>query len=210
MSENTLESRINKVYSATSVAELRKQYDGWAVEYDDDMQAMGRPAPAIVAGLLTRYLRRGGPVLDVGAGTGIMGEYLKLLGYRDLEALDISKGMLEVAREKGVYKRLHQAALGTEMDLPDDRYAGIVGVGVFTMGHAAPESLEELVRVAKPGGVMAFTVSRPAYDKGYGAKQDRLEHLGLWDLLEVTPPFKLHPNRRDSAMAQGFAYRVNG
>jgi predicted TPR repeat methyltransferase len=47
-----------------------------------------------------------------GAGTGLIGEWLAITGYSEVEALDISAGMLKVAGRKGVYKALHEAALG--------------------------------------------------------------------------------------------------
>lgn len=207
--EDSPEACLKAVYGATSLAEVSEQYDRWAPGYDDDVEAMGRPAPAIILALLARHLPVGsGPILDVGAGTGIMGQYMRLVGYADLEALDISKGMLKVAKDKGVYRRHHRAALGEPLGLPDDCYAGIVGVGIFTVGHAAPESFDELLRVTKPGGNMIFTVTRSAYEKGYGAKQYELERDKRWELAKVTPPFTLHPKRRGSPEAQGYVYRV--
>ena len=57
--------------------------------------------------------RRGAaPVLDAGAGTGLVGEWLGILGYPEVEALDISEGMLAVARAKGVYRALHVGCAG--------------------------------------------------------------------------------------------------
>lgn len=46
-------------------------------------------------------------ILDVGAGTGLVGEYLKKRGFCNLDALEPSLGMLEVAKTKNVYKNLH-------------------------------------------------------------------------------------------------------
>ena len=87
-------------------------------------------------------------MLDAGAGTGITGEILALLGYRDLTGIDISRNMLELARKKGVYKDLRQMALGGELDFPSDAFSAIVATGVFAAGHAPPESFDDLQRVA--------------------------------------------------------------
>ena len=49
-------------------------------------------------------------------------------------------------------------------------------VGVFTRAHAGPEAFDELVRVVRPGGVMAFAPWTDLYEElGFEAKQDELE-----------------------------------
>ena len=69
--------------------------------------------------LLARHLPRGAaPLLDAGAGTGLIGEWLGIMGYPDVEALDISEGMLAVARAKGVYRALHVGVLGGALPFP--------------------------------------------------------------------------------------------
>jgi predicted TPR repeat methyltransferase len=62
------------------------------------MAGVGYRHPTICLALLARHLPAGaGPVLDAGAGTGIIGEWLKILGYGPVEGVDLSPGMLEVA-----------------------------------------------------------------------------------------------------------------
>lgn len=209
MNENARDERLRSVYGAASRSELGVRYDEWARNYDDDLQAFGYLSPAVSLALATRHMACDeGPILDAGAGTGIMGELLSLLGYRELEALDLSEGMLEAAAAKGVYRALHQAALGDPLDLPDDHYAGVVSVGVFTLAHAGPESLDELLRVTKPGGVMVFTVTEPVYESGFKAKQEALEQAGRWRLLEMTRTFTPLPREADAPMSYAFGYRV--
>ena len=50
-------------------------------------------------------------MLDAGAGTGLLGEWLKIIGYGPVEGVDLSPGMLAVAARKGVYDRLAQGDL---------------------------------------------------------------------------------------------------
>ena len=81
---------------------------------------MGYRLPAMTAGAFTRFVPAdAGPILDAGCGGGIQAETLALLGYGPLVGLDLSEGMLEVARQKGIYQELHQGALGAQLDLPD-------------------------------------------------------------------------------------------
>ena len=45
-------------------------------------------------------------IIDVGAGTGLIGIELQNLGYSNLHALDISPEMLKEAKKRNIYKRL--------------------------------------------------------------------------------------------------------
>ena len=110
------EGHLGAVYDAAGSEDVARIYDGWAETYDAEMASAGYRHPSICLALLARYLPRGaGPLLDAGAGTGLIGEWLGILGYGPVEALDLSAGMLAVARAKGVYVKLHQLALGGEL-----------------------------------------------------------------------------------------------
>lgn len=203
-------SRLDQTYGARSREELQSAYDDWAKDYEADVQQLGRTLPVIVSGLLSRYVRPdAGPVLDAGAGTGIMGDLLSVLGYGPIDALDLSERMLAQAREKGVYRDLYQEELGTPLDLPDDRYSAVTAVGVLTVGHAGPDSLDELIRVSKPGAMMVFNVTSPLYRNGFGEKVKELESNGRWELVEATPEFPPHLNLDgNDSLSRVFAFRV--
>ncbi|MDQ3927432.1 MAG: class I SAM-dependent methyltransferase, partial [Actinomycetota bacterium] len=170
----------------------------------------GYATPAVTAGFFGRYVRaEDGAVLDAGAGTGMMGEILLLLGYGDLVGIDISRNMLELARQKGVYKDLRQMELGGQLDLPSDAFAAVVSAGVFAAGHAPPESFDELIRVTKPGGYVIFSVRTDVYeDGGFKEKQETLEREGTWQLVEITDPFAHLPFEDPELKVRVFAYRV--
>ena len=107
------DGHLGAVYDAKEPEEVAGFYNLWAESYDADMAAAGYRHPAICMALLTRYLPRGAePLLDAGAGTGLVGEWLGIMGYPRVEALDLSEGMLAVARKKNIYSELHQMALG--------------------------------------------------------------------------------------------------
>ncbi len=150
---------LGAVYGASSTAEVAGHYDRWASTYDADMSTAGYRHPTIGLALLARHLPRGArPLLDAGVGTGLMGEWLQIAGYPEIEGLDISDGMLAVAARRGSYARLHKLALGAPLPFADGAFAGIVSVGVFTTGHVGAEGLDELVRICRPGGVIVLTV----------------------------------------------------
>ncbi len=121
MSQVAREQRLEQAYAAKSNAELRALYDAWAAQYDQDLQAFGYSYPPAIAGLVGRYVReREAPILDAGAGTGIVGEVLSILGYTRLTGIDLSDGMLAIARAKSVYAELKNQTLGERLDFADD------------------------------------------------------------------------------------------
>ena len=63
-----------------------------------------------------RHLDKDESILDAGAGTGLVGECLHQMGYRNLTAMDLSTGMLEVARRKNIYQALDQMTMGEKLD----------------------------------------------------------------------------------------------
>ena len=108
-------------------------------------------------------------ILDAGAGTGLVGEWLQKLGYTNLDALDPSVEMLEQAKlkeigERKVYKNYHVAWLGEELDIETDTYDGVISVGTFSMGQAKGNGLPELVRIVKPEGLICFTIRNCVLD----------------------------------------------
>lgn len=199
--------RLHWIYQAEGVEDLENRYDLWAGEYDQDVASYGYKVPGVLAGFLGRYVRPGdGALLDAGAGTGIMGEIMALLGYREMVAMDLSRGMLEVAERKGVYREARRMVMGEHLDFPDDTFAGTMAVGVLSVGHAPPESFDELVRCTRPGGYIIFSVRADA--EGFREKQDELERAGKWRLTEETAPFVSLPLGEPDIKHKIFVYRV--
>ena len=170
MAQQQHDGHLGAVYDAKGPAEVAALYDRWSKTYDAEMAAAGYRHPSIGLALLARHLPRGpGPVLDAGAGTGLVGDWLGIVGYAHVEGLDISQGMLDVAAAKGQYKALHRLALGGPLPFADGYFAGVISTGVFTTGHVGAEALPELVRITAPGGVLVLTVKMPIWDGGFAA-----------------------------------------
>ncbi len=203
--------RLKRVYGSRNNEELMEGYDAWAEEYDRDVLSFGYKIPAIMTGIIGRYVAsNNGTILDAGAGTGILGEALIVLGYKNLVGIDLSSGMLEVARKKGVYQSLRRMALGEILDFPDNTFASTVSMGVFTEGHAPPDSFDELIRITMPGGHIIFSVRADVYlNLGFREKQDILEREGKWRLAEMTETFRAMPLEDSQIFNRVFAYRVS-
>lgn len=200
---------LDVVYSATGVEDVAKKYDHWAERYDTEMSTLGYRHPNICLAMLTRHLPRGdGPVLDAGAGTGLLGEWMSIVGYDSCEALDISEKMLEVARGKKVYSGFHVAALGNPLALDDDRFAAVVAAGVFTVGHVGAEGFDELIRVTRPGGFLIITIKDTLYQAEVGDRMRELADKGVWEIVEETPPYVSMPNRPDTVPSRAVVLKL--
>jgi predicted TPR repeat methyltransferase len=204
------QSRLDAVYHATTTDELSKAYDEWAQSYDTDMALVGYRHPSIGVALMSRYLPAGeGPVLDAGAGTGLVGEVLAVLGYHDLEALDASQGMLDVAGSKGVYRHLHHAFLGQSLPFEDAHFAAAISTGTFTAGHVGVEGLPELFRVVRPRGLVVLSVKVTVWDGGFGEEVERRAGEGTIELVEVTPAYASMPSGQETSPCVGVVMRVS-
>lgn len=177
----------DRVLNATCKEELATAYAEWAELYDKDLiDKMGYVAPAIAGQLLQGYLENQcAKILDAGCGTGLVGAGLYQMGYRNLEGFDYSAQMLEKAKDKGIYTRLHQGDLTGRLDLPENSYDAIISVGTFTCGHVGPEAFDELIRITKPGGHLCFTVRDQAWEEdNYRFVIDKIEKDGVWKRLK--------------------------
>ena len=197
------------MYSARNNRELASRYDEWAEDYEDDMLSLGYAIPAVAAGFVGRYVPSGGTVLDAGAGTGLFGSILRVLGYEDLVGIDISERMLEKAGEKDAYRRLHPMVLGEPLSFDAASFTAAVCVGVFTTNHAPPEALDELVRVVNPEGWVIFSVRDDVYLKeGFEEKQASLEIEGRWRRVTMSEAFQPFPAGNTSHMTRLFVYKT--
>jgi len=66
-------------------------------------------------------IMEGGRVTDLACGVGLMGQTLRLLGFGgQLRGVDISPGMLQMARRRRCYDSLVCASVESPVDLPPD------------------------------------------------------------------------------------------
>lgn len=154
-------------------------YRDWAASYDNGFASeMQYLLPAHVAAAFMGAQGRG-PVLDVGAGTGLLAEALRQMGFVEpIDAVDFSVEMLERAAEKRVYAGLYQADITRPLTLPRS-YGGIVSSGTFTAGHVGPEALPHLLAVAAPQAQFALSINRRVWTQaGFDRALDSLAEPG--------------------------------
>jgi predicted TPR repeat methyltransferase len=197
---------LGAAYDAKTAEEVAALYDKWAESYDAEMGEAGYRHPAACVALFARHVMAGSaPILDAGAGTGLIGQWLQTLGYPEVEALDISKGMLDIARAKNLYTDYHQLALGDPLPFADGHFAAVIAAGVFTSGHVGVEGLGELVRICKRGGAVVMTVKGSLWESGFQVGVERLVKRGMISVAEVTEPYVSMPGDAATTPSLGVA-----
>ncbi|MGX9356304.1 class I SAM-dependent DNA methyltransferase [Roseobacteraceae bacterium S113] len=172
---------LHSAYALETPEDNLRLYADWAASYDADFaDATGYRLPGAVA---QAYQSCGGqgPVLDVGAGTGLVGKALARLDVGPVDGTDLSQEMLDIAAMKGFYARLFRADITQPLDIPDAHYAGAVSAGTFTHGHVGPGPVAELLRVIRPGGWLVVSVNashweRQGFDAALAAMAPLIDH----------------------------------
>ncbi|KAL1589612.1 hypothetical protein WHR41_01506 [Cladosporium halotolerans] len=160
---------LARSYGNLNIADMTQLYDDWASTYDKDvMEGEEYKAPPLIAETILAQLPPSDKVnnliapevkiLDAGCGTGLVGIYLAKLGAQHVDGIDLSPGMLDIARKTGAYGKLEPADLTNPIDAPTGAYDVVSCVGTFTAGHVGPKCFDELVRVTKAGGLVVATV----------------------------------------------------
>ena len=209
-SEMDRTERVQWIYSSSDNKELAERYNQWAKDYDTDLdEGFGWLGPQRAVEFFARHVPKVARILDAGAGTGLVGELLTRQSYNNLVAMDLSSGMLEEARKKNAYKEFHQMVMGEPLNFATDSFDAIISVGVLTVGHAPASSLDELVRITKPGGHIVFSLRPDVYrDSGFKEQQDTLESEGKWRLVEVSEKFQPLPKGEPDVYHQIWVYQV--
>ena len=153
---------LEGAYNLETPADNRQFYAGWAATYESDFtRPRGYAVPAEAAAAYRANAKpEDGLVLDVGCGTGLVAEAMP--DYV-IDGLDITPEMLEIARAKGLYRRLIQADITKPLPLTTGAYAGVICTGTFSRGHVGPAALDELVRVAARGAIIVITINVKFY-----------------------------------------------
>jgi len=208
-----LRKRWQAAYQATSDEDLRSFYDDWADQYDADHEVIGCFHHDTAAALLAKHVsEKSATLVDIGAGTGLVGEALQRLDFSEVTAVDFSQEILDVARGKGVYQDYRVMNLNFPLDaFEDNQFDAAIGVGVFSYGQVEAVALDELVRIVRPAGIIVFTLRVDFHETnamGFKEKQEQLSQAGAWRLVEVTAPAQYLPNKEPEAMFRCWAYEV--
>jgi len=149
-------------------------FDQYAPGFDRSLvDKLGYRVPRLLADAIESAApgRRFPRALDLGCGTGLMGERLRDIADR-LEGRDISAAMLKKAEAKGVYDRLVKSDLQT-LDLPEESADLITAADVFMYVGALHGIVGRAASWLAPGGLFAFSVEAVDGDAEYALRASR-------------------------------------
>ena len=166
---------------------LKEVYKEWAPDYDfDNDNKLGTVSqPTSVKLLLSRVKDKAVKIIDIGCGTGLVGEHLKAEGFNNFDGLDISDEMLQIASQRG-YQKLYSGSLNKKLPIDDNAYDCVMCVGVFTHDHVSSSGFNELCRIAKPGGYVCFTINEGVFRKyGFDETIKAFEINSKWSVISL-------------------------
>ncbi|HEY6632316.1 MAG TPA: methyltransferase domain-containing protein [Rhizobiaceae bacterium] len=148
-------------------------FDQYASKFDQALvNGLGYRAPVVLeAAIRATGRERFSLALDLGCGTGLMGERLRPMCGR-LEGVDISAEMLRKAHVKGLYDRLekgdlrHYSHAGPQPDL-------LTAADVFMYVGALEETFATVSRLLAPDGLFAFSVEKLDAADGFSLLHSR-------------------------------------
>lgn len=156
---------VAPVPAGPEIVYVEALFDDYAARFEEELlHKLGYGAPQRLAALVEReLLGRGleqvGHAIDLGCGTGLMGERLRRRASF-LEGVDLSGEMVSVAERKGIYDRLDKAELTAWLGAHPGGVDLLAAADVLNYcGELAP-ILAVAMRVLLPGGLFALTLER--------------------------------------------------
>jgi predicted TPR repeat methyltransferase len=149
-----------KALRAMSPAYVRNLFDQYAGRFDRELvETLGYNAPALLRAALDRTAgdRRYERVLDLGCGTGLMGEVIRDRAG-ELVGVDLSPKMIEAAKRKNMYNRLAAGDLIDCLAMETAPFDLILAADVFVYLPDLNPVFKAASEKLSASGLVAFTV----------------------------------------------------
>ena len=147
-----------------SDAYVEKTFDDFAERFDAKLVFLDYRAPQLVAEALRNA---GAPAdkrldaLDAGCGTGLCGPLIAPY-VRRLEGVDLSAGMLERARQRGVYDTLSRAELTAFLEQRTAEFDLVVAADTLVYFGDLARVCAAASNALRPAGLLIFTLELAA------------------------------------------------
>ena len=180
--------KLAKVSGKNAKVDSKLLYDEWANDYDNDLiNEYGYIAPKLtVDKFKALVLKKNLKIIDVGCGTGLVGQALYENGYKNIDGYDISPEMLKIAKQSKFYKELKQIDLNDKPTNLSETYDVLICVGSFGYGALEPIAIRHLIGLVKSGGLLfIFMNAEPFKSQNYQKYISKLETQSLWSVNSI-------------------------
>lgn len=161
----------------SSDAYVTETFDRFAATFDENLANLGYRAPQLVTAALVDVIGEQvlDCVLDAGCGTGLCGAILRPLARR-LVGVDLSRGMIEAARLKGLYDDLTVRELVAFMRGHRHAFDAVISADTFVYFGALEGAFAAAAHCLKRSGCLVMTLE----EMGDAPGRYRLEPHGRY------------------------------
>ena len=146
---------------------VERTFDRFAASFESKLSLLQYRAPALVGAMLNDLgieAAKQLDVLDAGCGTGLCSPFLAPYARR-LTGVDLSKGMLDLARQKQAYDDLVQGELTAYLQEHPQAFDVIVSADTLVYFGTLVEVIAAAAGALRADGVLIFTLERALSDE---------------------------------------------
>jgi len=154
---------------------VRRHFDRHACEYDRHAIIQREMALQLIAAVVQRFPKKQFVnILEIGCGTGLLTALLRVQWDKaKLTAMDISAEMIDQAKIKLGYDAVNMEfiladaeewageTMNKTMQNPEESFDLIISNATFQWFQSAEQTIENLLHMLHPNGVLAFTTFGP-------------------------------------------------
>ena len=191
---------LKGAYNLSTPDDNRKYYEGFAPFYDSIfVKDLGYTYPSVVANLLVENIKIDGPICDIGCGTGLVASEIKKKAPNAIiDGVDISKDMIQISREKNIYRNLIELNLEDPLDHLLKNYSTVVSAGTFTHGHLGSDALTRLVCHFESGTKFVVGINFDHYHlKGFEKEFETLLKSNVIESFELSEVYVYNRDNED-------------
>ena len=200
-------NKLKDSYKTNNQNELLAHYDDWDT-YEEDMAKSGYLGPIGCGALLNKYIHKDKKILEVGCGPGNIAKGLRMIGFKNIDGLDGSAGMVKRASDTKLYNNVYQHIVDKNY-FPTKDFDILVAMGCFTISHFPTGTMKLCFDSIKGGGYFCFSITEKVKQTIFKNEFEYVKKNS--SLIDFTEPYALAVSNQTSEKntATVFLFRKN-
>jgi len=177
--------------------EIRNFYDNWSDTYDKSLNEWNYKAPRQAALILKKYsIRKPRFLLDLACGTGLFAQEIKKI-YPTIicDGTDISKKIINISLQKGLYRYLYLSSFEKNINSDDD-YNVVSLIGGMTYCSNYQLLFNHVYNYLKNKGFFIFTHRVDIWEK-FNFDEFLKLNEDKFEIIYKSKPLKYLPENKD-------------